>query len=185
MFNEFHAMVTAYLPRLRAYAMLLSHDRTASEDLVQETVLRALKSQAQFEIGTNFGAWTCRILRNEYISSCRRSKRNPVSTCQVPDDLLARPGDQDDKILTREVLRAMDKLDSSQREVLILICGAGMAYEEVAQLLRCSIGTVKSRMWRARARMKELLLGDDVERVERLQRSVSVGKFRPAAEVAL
>src|SRR5262245_20563547 len=109
MANEFHTMLTEHLPRLRAYAIMLTRDRVAAEDLLQETALRALRAQSQFEMGTNFTAWMYRILRNEYISTLRRSKRRPVLLEDIPDELLSRSGDQDDKVLTKEIIHAMDK----------------------------------------------------------------------------
>ena len=160
MSNTFHDMLTDRLPRLRAYAIMLTRDRVAAEDLLQETALRALKAQSQFALGTNFTAWMYRILRNEYISSLRRSKRRPILLEDIPEELLSRSGEQDDKVLTREIIQAMDNLQPSQREVLILICAGGLSYEEAAVSLDCSVGTIKSRLWRARRHMQAMVLGE-------------------------
>ena len=160
MADAFHDMLTAHLPRLRAYAIMLTRDRVVADDLLQETALRALRAQSQFEMGTNFTAWMYRILRNEYISSLRRSKRRPMTLEDVPDELLSRNGEQDDKVLTREVVKAMDSLAPSQREVLILICAGGLSYEKAAASLACSVGTIKSRLWRARQQMQMLVMGE-------------------------
>ena len=164
--NEFHTMLTAHLPRLRAYAIMLTRDRAAADDLVQETALRALRAQSQFTMGTNFTAWMYCILRNEHTSSLRRSARRPIVLDEIPEQLLAQPGDQEDKVLTREVIEAMQHLQPSQREVLILICAAGLSYEEAAESLGCSVGTVKSRLWRARRHMQALVLGEPVDALE-------------------
>jgi RNA polymerase sigma-70 factor, ECF subfamily len=160
MANEFHDMLTDHLPRLRAYAIMLTRDRSAAEDLLQETALRALRAQSQFMLGTNFTAWMYRILRNEYISSLRRSKRRPILLEDIPEELLSRGGEQDDKVLTHEIIKAMDNLQPSQREVLILICAGGLSYEEAAESLDCSVGTIKSRLWRARRHMQALVMGE-------------------------
>ena len=160
MSNTFHDMLTDHLPRLRAYAIMLTRDRATAEDLLQETALRALRAQTQFAIGTNFTAWMYRILRNEYISSLRRSKRRPILLEDIPEELLSHSGGQDDKVLTREIIQAMDQLQSSQREVLILICAGGLSYEEAAVSLDCSVGTIKSRLWRARRHMQSIVMGE-------------------------
>jgi RNA polymerase sigma-70 factor (ECF subfamily) len=162
MADEFHTMLTEHLPRLRAYAIMLTRDRVSAEDLLQETALRALRARTQFTLGTNFTAWMYRILRNEYISSLRRSKRRPILLEDIPEELLSHNSEQDDKVLTREIIQAMDKLQPSQREVLILICAGGLSYEEAAQSLACSVGTIKSRLWRARRHMQTLVMGEEL-----------------------
>jgi RNA polymerase sigma-70 factor (ECF subfamily) len=154
-------MLVDALPRLRAYATILTRNRTAADDLLQQTAYRALRSETQFTMGTNFLAWMYRILRNEHISSLRRAKRTPACIDDLPEDLFSRRGEQEDKLLSREVLAAMDKLPSSQREVLILVCAGGMSYEEAAISVGCSVGTIKSRLWRARQHMQDLVLGGE------------------------
>ncbi len=157
--STFHQMLVDALPRLRAYAMILTRSRSHADDLLQQTAYRALRSEVQFTMGTNFLGWMYRILRNEYISSLRRAKRSPSCIDDVPEDLFARMGDQEDKLLTNEVIAAMDNLPPSQREVLVLVCAGGLSYDEAAASIGCSVGTVKSRLWRARQHMQELVLG--------------------------
>ena len=161
MANQFHEMLLEHLPRLQAYAIMLTRDRALAEDLLQETALRALRAQSQFTLGTNFTAWIYKILRNEYISSLRRKKRQPVQIEDMPAEFLSRRGEQENDVLSREIIHAMDKLQHGQREVLILICASGLSYEEAADALGCSVGTIKSRLWRARARMASLILGEN------------------------
>lgn len=161
MADEFQTMLLEHLPRLQAYAIMLTRDRALAEDLLQETALRALRAQTQFTMGTNFTAWIYKILRNEYISSLRRKKRQPVPLEDMPAEFLSRRGEQENDVLSREIIQAMDKLQHGQREVLILICASGLSYEEAAVALGCSVGTIKSRLWRARARMASLILGED------------------------
>ena len=168
MSQQFQTQLMDQLPRLQAYAMSLTRNRHDAEDLVQTTAFLALRAEDQFIVGTNFSAWTYRILKNNFLSKCRSNKRNQVSIDDVPEHALARPEGVHDQILTREVIRAMDKLKPTLREVLTLICGSEMTYEEVATALDCSVGTVKSRMWRARAQMKKLLLGDDEDQPRRV-----------------
>jgi RNA polymerase sigma-70 factor (ECF subfamily) len=159
--DPFHDMLLEHLPRLQAYAIMLTRDRALAEDLLQETALRALRAQTQFTMGTNFTAWIYKILRNEYISSLRRKKRAPVPIEDMPAEFLSKRGEQENDVLSREIIQAMDKLQHGQREVLILICASGLSYEEAAEALGCSVGTIKSRLWRARARMAALILGED------------------------
>ncbi len=85
---------------------------------------------------------------------------------EIPEELLSRSGGQDDKVLTKEIIQAMDKLQSSQREVLILICAGGLSYEEAAVSLECSVGTIKSRLWRARRHMQALVMGHEFDEIE-------------------
>jgi len=176
--DEFHDMLTEHLPRLRAYAVMLTRDRVAAEDLLQETALRALRGRSQFQPGTNFKAWIGRILHNEFVSSTRRAKRRPVALDTVPEELLSRHENQEDLLLTREVIQAMNKLKPSQREVLVMICAGGLSYEEAAESLKCSVGTVKSRLWRARNQMQALVMdgtGMQEEAPRRLPKSDRLG----------
>ncbi|MBX7198987.1 MAG: sigma-70 family RNA polymerase sigma factor [Rhodospirillaceae bacterium] len=158
--QTFQDILLAHLPRLRAYAIMLTRDRALAEDLLQETALRALRAQSQFTMGTNFTAWIYKILRNEYIGALRRKKRQPVPIEDMPPELLSRNGGQETDVLLHEIIQAMDQLPHGQREVLILICASGLSYEEAADALGCSVGTIKSRLWRARARMASLILGE-------------------------
>ncbi len=161
MADPFQELLLTHLPRLQAYAVMLTRDRAAAEDLLQETALKAWRAQSQFAMGTNFTAWIYKILRNEYISSLRRNKRKPARIEEVPEEFLSRSGAQETDILSREVVTAMNQLQPEQREVLVLICAGGLSYEEAAASLGCSIGTIKSRLWRARARMSALVMGED------------------------
>lgn len=161
MSSEFHDNLISMLPQLRAYAMTLTRHRAAADDLLQETSLKAWRAQGQFSPGTNFKAWMYCILRNEYISSLRRNRRLTISVDQVPEEFFSREGDQDSKVMVNEVVKAMDLLNKEQREVLVLICMNGLSYEEVANVVGCTIGTVKSRLWRAREHMSKLMMGED------------------------
>ncbi|MBY0511277.1 MAG: sigma-70 family RNA polymerase sigma factor [Rhodospirillaceae bacterium] len=116
---------------------------------MQETALKAWRAQSQFALGTNFTAWIYKILRNEYISSLHRNKRRPARLGEIPEEFLS-----------RKVVHAMNKLQPEQREVLVLICASGLSYEDAAETLGCPVGTIKTRLWRARARMAALVLGE-------------------------
>jgi RNA polymerase sigma-70 factor (ECF subfamily) len=163
MSKEFQELLLKQLPRLRGYAMTLTRNASDANDLVQSAAERILKYEAHFEVGTNFAAWSFKILKNNYISNCRSNKRRLVSLDHVSGDelqpvALVRAARQEEQVLTQEVVRALDKLPPNLREIITLVCGAQLSYEEVAVVLSCSVGTVKSRMWRARDQMKALLM---------------------------
>jgi len=157
--EQFQQLLLAQMPRLRAYAMTLTRNRPDADDLIQTTAVLALRSESLFMVGSNFSAWAYRIMRNSFLSNCRKNKRRPTSIDDVPETSLASPETLHEHVLSREVVRAMDKLSPNLREILTLICGAELSYEEAASVLSCSVGTVKSRLWRARDRMKDILLG--------------------------
>jgi RNA polymerase sigma-70 factor, ECF subfamily len=164
MSKQFQELLLTQLPRLRAYAMSLTRNAADANDLVQGAAERILKYESHFEVGTNFSAWAYRILKNKHISDCRSYKRSNVSLDAISEDAvqpkaLIRPARQEEQVLTQEVIRALDKLSPNLRETITLICGAQFSYEEAAVVMSCSVGTVKSRMWRARDQMKLLLLG--------------------------
>lgn len=174
--GAFQDLLLGSLPRLRAYAILLTKDRTRADDLLQESVLRALCAKHQFQAGTNFNAWIHRILHNQFISFLRQQRRPMTTLDDVSESYLSQPAGQDDKILTQEVVRALGRLPEGQREALILISSSGMSYDEAASVLGCSVGTVKSRVWRARRQMEKLILdtdGDDADKTSSSPRIIN------------
>jgi RNA polymerase sigma-70 factor (ECF subfamily) len=114
--DDFHDLLVAALPRLRAYAMMLTRSRSAADDVLQQTAYLALRSRPQFRPGTNFNAWVYRILKNEFISSIRRQKRNPGSMDHVAEIFLSRPGDQEEKIINKEIMAAAFNLPEGESE---------------------------------------------------------------------
>jgi RNA polymerase sigma-70 factor (ECF subfamily) len=149
--------LVAYLPNLRAFGIALCGDADRADDLVQETMLKAWNSIASFEEGTNLRAWLFTILRNTYFSECRRRRR------EVPDedgDYVARlsvaPAQQG-RMDAQDLMRALGELTDDQREALILVGAEGFAYEEAAAICNCAVGTIKSRVNRARNRLTQIL----------------------------
>jgi RNA polymerase sigma factor (sigma-70 family) len=155
--SEFNRQLVEQLPRLRKYALMLTRNPADADDLVQTTTVNALRARAQFSPGTNFGAWTRTILRNRFMSDCRSNRRKPINLDEVPEMALANPDHMDDSVLLAEAIRAMEQLTPRLREMLGLICGRGLSYGDAARILSCSVGTVKSRLWRARQHMKALM----------------------------
>jgi len=158
--TSFHADLKAILPRLRVYALSLTHDRDRADDLVQETVVKALAGQKSFRPGTCFSAWVFRIQRNEFISGLRRL-RPAVPLDETICNALSHPAHQDRGLVMQEFLNAFGKLSPGQREALVLAVVDGQSYEQIAQHAGVSVGTIKSRISRARDMLERLLLGED------------------------
>ncbi len=158
--GTFHDDLKALLPRLRIYALSLARDRDRADDLVQETVVKALAGQHSFHPGTNFGAWMFRIQRNEFISGLRR-QRPTVQIDDVIANKLSHPPAQESGLILREFSGAFRHLAPCQREALLLSVLEGWSYQQIAELSGVSLGTVKSRVSRGRALLKTLLTGED------------------------
>jgi RNA polymerase sigma-70 factor, ECF subfamily len=146
-----------HLPSLRAFAISLTRNIAAADDLVQDTIVKAWSNFDKFETGTNLRAWLFRILRNTFFSNARKHKREVAD----PDGMLAgklsvRP-EHDGKLAFTEFLSAFDQLSPEHREALVLIGASGYSYGEAAEMIGVAVGTVKSRTNRARARLCELL----------------------------
>jgi RNA polymerase sigma-70 factor (ECF subfamily) len=154
----------AAIPRLRAFAISLCGKVDRADDFVQETLLRALAHIESFRPGTNLCAWMFTILRN-LVRSDYRNRRREVEDPddKYLDDLKSAP-EQHVRFQFEEVRGALAKLPSSQREVLLLVSASGFTYDEAASICEISVGTVKSRVHRARARLAELLAIDSTDR---------------------
>lgn len=154
---DFHEQLKTVLPRLRIYALSLTRDRDAADDLVHDTVVKALTGRNSFQPGTNLAAWLFRIQRNEFISGLRRRRPTvPVDTAIA--ESLSHPPHQDSGLIMREFMSAFGKLAAAQREALLLAVLEGLPYETIADHTGVSVGTVKSRISRARDTLERLLL---------------------------
>lgn len=158
----FMAGLIGAVPHLRAFAVSLTRKSDRAEDLVQETLLRAWDKRARFEPGTNLNAWLFTIMRNHLYSQHRKRAR------EVEDvdgnhaaGLVALP-EQVDRLEMQDMSAALDKLRPEQREALLLVGVQGMSYEDAAAVMGIAIGTLKSRVNRARTHLAELL-GLDAE----------------------
>jgi RNA polymerase sigma-70 factor, ECF subfamily len=158
--RDFHEQLKANLSRLRVYALSLTRDRDAADDLVHDTIVKALTGRLNFEPGTNLSAWVMRIQRNEFISGLRRARPSVPIDSAVAESLWQWPH-QESRLVMREFLMAFGKLTPTQREALLLAILDGQSYEAIAAHAGVSVGTVKSRVSRARDRLEELLLGDE------------------------
>jgi RNA polymerase sigma-70 factor (ECF subfamily) len=150
------AMLAA-VPNLRAFAISLCGNVDRANDLVQETLLRAWSHLDSFEPGTNMSAWLFTILRNHFRSEFRKRKREVEDADGSYASTLTAPEEQTSHIEFGELREALLKLSADQREALILIGASGFSYEEAAKICGCAVGTIKSRVNRARIRLAELL----------------------------
>jgi RNA polymerase sigma-70 factor (ECF subfamily) len=150
----------ATVPRLRAFAMSLSGHADRADDLVQETLLRAWTHLDSFKPGSNMPAWLFTILRNVFRSVYRKRRREVEDADGVYSERLSSSPEQTGHVEMREFRAALTQLPDDQREALILVGASGFSYEEVAQICGCAVGTIKSRVHRARAQLAKLLALD-------------------------
>lgn len=146
-----------HLRPLRAFAISLTRNVTAADDLVQETILKAWASIDKFQRGSNLQAWLFTILRNTYYSSLRKSRREVADPDGAHAATLSVKPDHDGRMAFTDFLRAFDALSDEHREVLILVGASGFSTEEAAAMMGVAAGTVKSRASRARKRLAHLL----------------------------
>jgi RNA polymerase sigma-70 factor (ECF subfamily) len=156
------AMLAA-VPSLRAFAISLSGNVDRADDLVQETLLRAMANIESFQPGTNLPAWLFTILRNLFRSEYRKRRREVEDADGSYAESLKSYPEQHGRIEFEEFRTALLKLPADQREALILVGASGFSYEEAAAICECAVGTIKSRVNRARRRLAELLAIDSVD----------------------
>lgn len=155
MTTDFADALIAETPALQRFAWRRTGRNDLAEDLVQETLLRAWSNQDKFREGTNMGAWLSTILRNTHISHVRKHKREQVGLAEGWEDTITSPASQDDHLALADVAEAMDELPADQRDVLLAAGLEGRAQEDIARDAGCPVGTIKSRLSRARARLRD------------------------------
>ena len=163
---RFHDDVVQHLCRLQSFARRLAGNRSAADDLVQETVLRALVHSDQFTPGTNLQAWLMTILRNAYFTEKRRERRLTHFDPEAAAALPAPEGQQEWSARMREVAQRLDKLPAVQRQALLLVGLNGLSYQRAAAIAGCAVGTMKSRVSRARDHLEELVEGAEAPAAE-------------------
>lgn len=151
----------ALLPNLRAFAVSLCGDIERADDLVQETILKAWSHSDSFTAGTNLRAWLFTILRNTFFSEVRRKRREVEDRDGEKTDQLAALPTQQGYVEVLELRKALDLLPAEQREAVVLVGAGGFSYEEAAAVAGCAVGTIKSRVNRARVKLADLM-GVDV-----------------------
>lgn len=153
--------VVEMLPALQAFARTFCRNRSEADDLVQETLLRALQSFDTFTPGTRLKSWLFTIMRNAFYTQVKKNSREPLGMRFCISDSRSEVASQEWAVHANEVERAIYRLPAHQREVLVMITIDGMSYEEAAVLCGCSIGTIKSRLNRARTRLNWQFGGGD------------------------
>lgn len=159
--DVFSKQMVALIPSLRAFARGLCRDRTLADDLVQEAMMRAWGSRGTYQEGTNFRAWMYTILRNHFYNTLAKNSRLTSFDPEMGERLLIQEPTQEHGINVSDVNKAMALLPPQQREMLLLIAGAGMSYDEAAVVAGCGMGTVKSRLNRARRAIRAIVEGGE------------------------
>jgi RNA polymerase sigma-70 factor, ECF subfamily len=154
---SFKRELLATLPSLRAFAVSLSGRHDRADDLVQDTMMKAWAKQDSFQMGTNIKAWLFTILRNEFYSQMRKRGREVQDSDGLFSERFSVHPEQYGRLDLEDFRKALDKLPDDQREAIVLVGAAGFAYEEAAEICGCAVGTIKSRVSRARTRLQELL----------------------------
>jgi len=167
--EDFKKELLAIIPHLRAFARSLTGRADLADDLVQETLLKAWAARERYAPGTRMKSWTFVILRNSYLTLLRRGRFRGECDDETIHRLLSAPAGQDHMLHLSDVQRGLLELPESQREALILVGAGGFSYEEAAEICECAVGTVKSRVARARVA---------------LERIISEGGFTPATASA-
>ncbi len=155
--NEFRDDLLACIPSLRAFGLSLTARGDRADDLVQETLMKAWRYHESFSAGTNMKAWLYTILRNEFYTQLRKRKREVEDADGVYSNKVAVHAEQDGHLDMADFTIALAKLPEDQREAVVLVGASGFSYEEAAEICGCAVGTIKSRVNRARTRLTELL----------------------------
>jgi RNA polymerase sigma-70 factor (ECF subfamily) len=167
--------VVGLIPALRAFAWSLSHNGSDADDLVQDTLIKAWSNREKFEPGTNLRAWLFTILRNTYYTNVLRRRREVRDEQGEYASMLKSPPTQDWSVAMHALQMALQQLPDEHREALILVGAAGLSYEEAAEICGCALGTIKSRVNRARARLLKIMDADDPSDVMALETMAVVG----------
>ncbi|HWA62970.1 MAG TPA: sigma-70 family RNA polymerase sigma factor [Caulobacteraceae bacterium] len=155
--NDWRDQVVAQIPALRAFAWSVSRNGPDADDLVQETLIKAWRHRERFTPGTNLRAWLFTILRNTHYTAISRRRREVRDEDDHYANLQESAPTQEWGLAMGALRTALDQLPTEQREALILVGAAGLSYEEAAEICACAVGTVKSRVNRARSRLVKLM----------------------------
>jgi RNA polymerase sigma-70 factor, ECF subfamily len=152
-----------WIPNLRAFALSITQSAQHSDDLVQDTLVKALSNLDKFEMGTNLRAWLFTILRNSFYNEIRHKKyHQTVALGEIDPEAIELRATQEKYMEFQDVLKGLSRLVPEQREAIILIAAEGLSYEEAAAICNCPVGTVKSRLSRARRRLEDYANGETV-----------------------
>lgn len=158
--QQFKLELTAVIPHLRAFARGLCGRPDYADDLVQDAMMKAWAARERFESGTNMRAWTFVILRNIYLTEMRRNRFRADYDEAVAERIMVTPAAQEAPIHLSDMHRALMTLPPERREALLLVGAGGFSYEEAADIAQVAIGTMKSRVGRARAALTSMMEGN-------------------------
>jgi RNA polymerase sigma-70 factor, ECF subfamily len=161
--------VVSLIPALRAFAWSLCHNASDADDLVQDTLIKAWTNREKFEPGTNLRAWLFTILRNTYYTAVLRRRREVRDETGEYASTLKSAPTQDWSVAVHSLQEALLKLPDEHREALVLVGAAGLSYEEAAEICGCALGTIKSRVNRARARLLKIMDANEATDVMALE----------------
>jgi RNA polymerase sigma-70 factor, ECF subfamily len=155
--DQFRDDLLAAIPSLRAFGLSLTSRGDRADDLVQETLMKAWKYHDSYANGTNMKAWLYTILRNEFYTQLRKRKREVEDADGLYSNKVAVHAEQDGYLEMADLTVALSKLPDDQREAIVLVGASGFSYDEAAKICDCAVGTIKSRVNRARNKLAELL----------------------------
>ena len=163
--------LVAHIPAMRAFALSLTRNSATSDDLVQDTLVKAWTNIDKFQVGTNMRAWLFTILRNTFYSDRRKLKREVADVDGMIAESVAEKPAHDGRLQLDAFMKAFNELPAEQREALSLVGAQGFAYEEASELCGVAVGTIKSRVNRARKRLAELMDFDEDDALEMTDRA--------------
>jgi RNA polymerase sigma-70 factor, ECF subfamily len=155
--RSFKRDMLATLPNLRAFAISLTGRHDKADDLVQDTIMKAWAKQDSFEMGSNISAWLFTIMRNEFYSQYRKRGREVQDVDGIFTERFAVHPSQYGAMDMQDFRKALETLPDDQREAIVLVGASGFSYEEAASICGCAVGTIKSRVSRARAQLQTIL----------------------------
>jgi RNA polymerase sigma-70 factor, ECF subfamily len=169
--SEFGRLLEREIPRMRRYARALTRNTVKSDDLVQSSLVRALEKQHLWQPGSNLRAWLFTILHNQYVNDVRHALRQgSLGPVEDAEPVWSVEPVAEASLQLADLQRAINTLSHEQREVLLLVCLEGMRYEQVATILDIPVGTVRSRLSRARTTLRLLMDGAESANDRRSER---------------
>ena len=183
--SQFSQEIVSFIPHMRAFARMITQSHDKAADLVQDTIVRALKAEHQFTPGTNLKAWLFTILRNLHVNNLRRNKIRFDSIEDGALEYFAVAASQDSHLELQEMRHCMTKLSREHREILILVGASGFSYEEAAEVCGCAVGTIKSRLSRGRQELYNLMMHGDESARKSLVARTKASRMRESVDEAI
>lgn len=168
--TEFQDALVPYIPQLRRYAQGLTQDPEAADDLVQDALLRAMDKRHLWKAGGNMRAWLYRILHNTFVNNQRRARVRRTESVDDHEAQMGTAARQHDGVVLRSLETALHRLPPAHREVVMLVGVEGLSYEEAAGIIGCPVGTIRSRLSRARETLKQHLDGSEAGKTHSLRK---------------